>query len=277
VLNQKLALLAILVGIFLGLGPDRSQAAKLYQISLFGTKLGTLQRVKNCLDYHVCKPVESSVAGGNPDFRLHLFVNLERSELEWFANECGVDQDQTRMVILDGSTRVPESILLMQAKNLEMKAPIDIPFRPLEDLQRIHDETANLIRNGSFDEAIQYALDSFGIPLGGYRIVISKDPKQEFSQTDHFQRVIEIGRGHFFSPCNLFLALRHEAEHVKQVRFDDSCRTPTTFTDHFSRERSAYLNDVRTIKRMCPDSGLVMAMELNSLLKFQKSYTHKTD
>ncbi|MBU6154602.1 MAG: hypothetical protein KGP28_09905 [Bdellovibrionales bacterium] len=246
-----------------------------YQITATGSRLGALQKVKNCIDYRFCKVVSSSIAGGDPLYRFHLFVFLDQTELESMARECGVDQHGTRIVVVDALTKKPSTIQFGPAKNLELPEPIDVALRPRAELKRIFDETKSLIQSGNLKGAVEFAASKFNLPLGGYSVKISQASEQGFCITNHEKKEIEFGRSFFENPCMLFSALRHEAEHVRQVQFMEQCVAPSTFEDHVHRERSAYLNDLRLAKALCYDPDMAELLELGAIENFIKSYLQK--
>ena len=70
--------------------------------------------------------------------------------------------------------------------------------------------------------------------------------------------------------------MRHELEHVSQVAKLNSCHAvgkSHNFIDHVTRERSAYLNDIRNIPLFCPDAYVSEQMVNGTTNVFFNSYT----
>ncbi len=249
-----------------------------YQFSTRDTEIGNIILAKNCLDYNFCGGDGASLAGGDGSWRLHTQMDLNRLQLNRALITCDFKNIGTQVSILNRATKEAVSLdPLFDASEYIAPAPnLYIPqMNPSEKAAKSSKIDA-LIKVGKKAEAVNAVIREYGFKTNGYSIRIMGDMGNAGAVTDHGKREIRISESAFQHACVLIQTVRHELEHTTQMTRVEECMSRTgghNLMDHVNRERSAYLNDIRTIPQFCPDARFARALQDGVTDTFLRSYT----
>jgi hypothetical protein len=230
-----------------------------YQVSTSDTQIGNIILAKNCLDYNFCGGQGTSLAGGNPDFRLHTFIDLNPVQMTQAALVCDFRNIGTAVSIknLQSHSTLPLNPVKSGAAPFDSVPNLYFPAMTAQQKQEKASIVGALSHAGRKLEAIQAVIQEYGLQNFGYAIRLGGNMGNAAAVTDHQKREIRVSDSAFDHPCVLIETIRHELEHVTQIAQVDRCiakKQGHNLMDHVTRERSAYLNDIRTIPQFCPDA-----------------------
>jgi hypothetical protein len=248
-----------------------------YLISTRDTDIGQVILAKNCLDYTVCGGNGGTLAGGDGSWRLHAGVNLNFFQLKRTLMSCNFKNIGTTVIIKNQLTNESVSLdpIFDASSYLHPVANLNFPAMSLKLKQQNMKRIASHLNSGNKSEAISEVIRLYQLDPNGYSIKLGGDMGNAGAVTDHSKGEIRVSDSAFAHPCLLTLTLRHEMEHVTQMQRVESCYSmgnPTNLSDHINRERSAYLNDIRTIPQHCGDEHVSRALQESTIDQFIKSY-----
>jgi hypothetical protein len=248
-----------------------------YQFSTRDTEIGNIILAKNCLDYNFCGGDGASLAGGDGSWRLHTRMDLNRVQLNRALITCDFKNIGTQVSILNRATKESVSLdPLFDASEYFDPAPnLNIAQMSQSEKAAKSSRIDALLKSGKKSEAVSAVISEYGFKTNGYSIRIMGDMGNAGAVTDHSKREIRISESAFQHPCVLIQTVRHELEHTTQMTRVDNCLSKTgghNLMDHVNRERSAYLNDIRTIPQFCPDARVSKSMQDGVTQTFLDSY-----
>lgn len=248
-----------------------------YYMYLETDELEDLQEFKNCIDYSQCGKYNESIVDDPANYRMHIWKSMAPSELNELIRSCPVKDLAKKLVvrnkdqkgkIIDVSKIKPYPI---QQKNVAKKANPAIFYQPSEAVaMSMVNVIGNLIKTKQISAAHQNILYTWGIDLHGYSLTCTGQ-KGSFAVTQHGNKTITYGTDWLTEPCDFIRMIRHEAEHVAQMKKANSCGEHN-FDDHQKRERAAHLNDARFIKTVCPNMKAGVTIRNFCLNRFRKNY-----
>ena len=267
-----LALLSLLV--FQG----TSAFADSYQVSVSDTELGNVILAKDCLDYTVCGGSGSSIAGGNPDYRLHAFIDLSEVEMNSVLKVCNFAKLGIKVSVknLSKNAVVPVSTV-DNGYDIRVKFP-SVYVAELSPTNKIekYNKVKAMLDAKQRQAAIDVVLAEYGLSTGGYAVKFGGDMGKAGAVTDHQSKTVTVSDSIFEHPCILIQTMRHELEHVSQIAKVNACASKGkghNLVDHVARERSAYLNDIRNVSLFCADPDMTKSIEEFMTSVFFQSYT----
>ena len=216
------------------------------------------QVIVNCLAYQYCGN-GSEVFALDKNFNetsTDLYFDLSAAEIKSLSSACPFWKfnltdtfitDETNPnhlksinLILDHQFSKNEMSLFFSDRN-----PVYInSFKKPANLDLILERVEKAIQEQKYEEAFHTVLKDFGIKLRGYSLLINGDNPSSCS-TNHQNKVVNCGH-----PKNAFdtiRLMRHEAEHVLQVKHEFDCQSlgaHSLFAEQVNRERNAYINDM---------------------------------
>ncbi len=225
-----------------------------YTISLSGVSLAELNRVKNCVDYLVCENALSQIFRSVVMSTMNIKLEATHSEISQIIHSCVEPYPQFNPVVTDSSGAAAElSFGTSRMKSGIVKSPIILEPESAEKVFLAKTKMDQMMLLKDYNGAISFASTEFGINYNGYKV--SYDPLlKDYAITTHENATIRVGTGFMESACDLILALRHESEHVAQMKRANECKAlgmKSAFNDHLYRERSAYLNDILNVPTYC--------------------------
>ena len=231
-----------------------------YQFSTSDNDLGKIVLVKDCLDYTFCGGEGASLAGGNPDYRLHTFIELTDKQFRVALNVCNFAKIGVKVSIKNLTKNtfvtVPD---VDTGKDMRSSVPTVFMGNVFGGEQTSkYNKIKVLMDDNKKQEAVDAVLAEYGISTAGYSVKFGGNMGKAGAVTDHQLKTVTVSDSAFSDPCILILTMRHELEHVAQFSKVTSCAAQGrshNFTDHVTRERSAYLNDIRNIPLVCPDKN----------------------
>lgn len=231
-------------------------------------KIEDLQVLKNCLDYTVCTKNQESIVDDPKNYRLHIWTNLEPGQIRSLVENCPIKDIQNKLVVKKDGQKGQRLSLKTYSPNLkgqaELKKKANPAFYPETSANTVK-VIEQLLKEKKILDAQKLVLTFWGIDLHGYKInYTGKDGN--FAVTNHGKKTIEYGKTWTENSCLFMRMIRHEAEHVAQMKRAKSCGNQHNFEDHKMRERAAYLNDARFLDTICP------VQKKNSLSYFRQHY-----
>jgi hypothetical protein len=279
-LMRRMKTPALLSLALLSLTPPASAFATPYQISTSDTEIGNIILAKNCLDYTFCGGEGTSLAGGDGSWRLHAYMDLNAAQLSKAHQVCQFKTIGTSVSIKNLQTNSPLVLPVASPSGSTFSSVPNLYFPEMTqaEKQAKASRIQSLIQAGKKLESIETVIREYGLQNLGYAIRLGGDMGRAGAVTDHQKREIRVADAAFDHPCVLIETVRHELEHVTQIAQADRCLAKNqghNLNDHVTRERSAYLNDIRTIPQFCPDARFAKMLQDAVTDTFLSSYTRK--
>jgi hypothetical protein len=248
-----------------------------YYFYFEGKNLEDLQALKNCIDYTQCGRYEESIVDDPANYRMHLWKSMSMDELNNLVKTCPIP-DLAKKLVVRYKDQKGKNISVKQLKpypeaqkTVSKKASPAIFHEPSQPVSKaVVDLVKKLLLTGKTNEAHNMILYTWGIDLHGYSLSHTQQ-KGSFAVTNHDQKTIKYGNDWLSEPCDFIRMIRHEAEHVAQVKMSNSCPTHN-FDDHNKRERAAHLNDARFMNNVCVNTKAGADVRKFCLERFRSNY-----
>jgi hypothetical protein len=264
----------------LWIGTTLAAHAATYQYSISSPDGTKLALVKNCVDYSACllpNLILNPQAG-----RSHLRVQLPTDQdAKNFFRFCDFRHQNTEVLLFNESTRKESrSTDADVAPLLDQFATLPnlyVPSLSAEEKVRLASTVTALIRANKQLEAIQHIVRTLHLDTYSYRFE-STPSLGTVAITTHETKLIRIGSYYFSDPCQLTRVIRHELEHVSQMKRANQCKSaglPNRLDDHMERERSAYLNDIANASRYCGNPATTKHIINNAWIQMKDRYLRK--
>lgn len=233
-----------------------------YYLYFEGKNLEDLQVLKNCLDYTVCGKNQESLVDDPTNYRMHIWTKLTSSQLQNLVSTCPIANLNTKLKVKENN-KSGEPVLLKNIKpspigqkKLIDKASPAFFHRPSG---RVVKETMmkldSLLKEAKVKEAEDLVLYIWGIKLHDYKLAYG-GVADNYATTEHGKKLVRYGKAWLKDSCSFARMIRHEAEHISQVKRKEECHNNHNLIDHVMRERAAYLNDARFVQDICPDRNI---------------------
>lgn len=242
-----------------------------YEIVVVGNDLAEINQVKNCIDYTVCEYASNILERNQQYSKMTIHVKLDRAELKQVSEKCVIPyQSEFSMTVRRAGAshsldlNPAQSILFSTAERWNQN-PLYVKNFSRDENEMQLSAITRMIERRRYTEAMIYASQVYELDFNGYALRYNPRKKDaEYALSDHQEKVVQIGHNFFETACDLMVGLRHEAEHVYQMKRESECRAMkkvSAFQDHLYRERSAYLNDIYNVRRYCNDSKVIQDEE----------------
>lgn len=221
-----------------------------------------MQIFKNCLDYSACGKNKESLVNDPKNYRMHIWAKLTSSQLKNIVTSCPIENLNTKLIVKESNQAGgPVSLKNMKPSALGQKQMLakSSPAFFHKPSARVTKETMqkldSLLKEGKVKEAEDLVLYIWGINLHDYKLAYG-GVGDNFATTEHGKKLIRYGKTWLNDSCSFIRMIRHEAEHIAQVRRKNECKSDHNLNDHVMRERAAYLNDARFVQGICPESNV---------------------
>lgn len=228
-----------------------------YYFYLETTELEDLQAFKNCIDYSQCGKYQESIVDDPKNFRMHIWKNMSESQVTDLVKSCPVPDLAKKLVVRkNGQTGALVNVKNIKPNVFSQKALASsgnpaIYYEPSAQTSKTMVEVIrSTLKQNQVATAHKLLLSTWNISLHGYSLTYTGQ-KGSFAVTNHGEKTIKYGKDWLSEPCDYIRMIRHEAEHVNQMRMSNSCYGDHNFADHTKRERAAHLNDARFMKNVC--------------------------
>lgn len=244
-----------------------------------GQSIEELQEIKNCLDYLKCGKSAESIVDDQKNYRIHIWDNLSRKELNQLSNSCPIRNLQQRLVVRKKDQtgkviplKVDATARLQQESYKKAANPAIFTHISPKEASLVMEKISVLLKAEKTKEVTDIILKTWGIDLHGYSLEYTKKAGS-FATADHKNRKVSYTKDWLGNPCDFVRMIRHEAEHVAQFKMMKSCSGNHNFADHKMRERAAHLNDALFIKTVCPHIPDKVSIIRNFCVKrFKENY-----
>lgn len=240
--------------------PNYFQFSSKYYLYYESNNLEDLQVLKNCLDYSVCGKNQESIVADPFNYRMHIWTKLTLLELENLIRTCPIPNISSKLVVKEnGQSGKPVSLThikpsaIDQQKLMKNSSPAFFQRHSDKFSKDSMKKLGELLKANKTKEAEALVISVWGINLHDYKIEYGK-VGDTFATTSHKDKMIRYGKSWLESPCDFARMIRHEAEHVAQVKRSAACGGKHNYSDHSMRERAAHLNDARFAEAVCPES-----------------------
>lgn len=242
-----------------------------------GKELEDLQTLKNCLDYSMCGKHQESIVDDPKNYRLHIWKEMSQNEIQMLLRSCPIP-DLARKLVIRKKSQTGESVKLDKTlPNFPLQLSLSRKASPAiyanvtkESAQAVVTKVGTLLGQKKTEEAEALILKTWKIDLHGYNIRFTGESGGH-AVTHHDKKEIAYGSAWLKEPCDYIRMIRHEAEHVAQMKMARSCSSHS-LSDHKMRERAAHLNDARFLREICPDSKAGISTRNHCLNRFRNNY-----
>jgi hypothetical protein len=248
-----------------------------YYMYFEGDTLEDLQSLKNCIDYTMCGKYQESIVDDPKNYRLHLWKSMTPKQLSSLVKSCPVTDLAKKLVvrennqdgkIVDIKKIKPRHKSEKKVSNLASPAIFHDPGEAVSNATV--DIVKKLLESNKIQDAHNIILQTWKIDLHGHELIYTKKPGT-FAVTNHSKKSITYGKEWLKEPCDYIRMIRHEAEHVAQVKMSKTC-PDHNFSEHKNRERAAHLNDARFMKNICANNKSGDSVRNYCLDRFRKNY-----
>lgn len=230
-----------------------------YYLYFEGKSIEELQILKNCIDYSKCGKSKESIVDDPKNYRIHIWDKFTKSELQRLINLCPIPNIQNQILIRRGNNEGEKITLVPNRTESEAqtagyrRAANPAVFTKIspKSAEEAMKKISAYLKDEKTTEATDLILKTWNIDLHGYDLIYTKKPGS-YATADHQKRQISYAKDWLANPCDFVRMIRHEAEHVTQVKQMRSCGGDHNFSDHKMRERAAHLNDALFIGTVCP-------------------------
>ena len=210
--------------------------------------LADVAPIYSCLAYQGCNMTTYTLGNQN---RLHIYTDKTIREINEDLGRCDlrmvnalslneINEDNTSTAIL-----IPPQAAIL-ANKISLAPAILSP----KTSTAIAELTARLGKEELLTVGRDDIIETLGIENTGYTTTLTED-KTFGGLTDHQAKTVKIAivwsDGTRLPPHRIIDVVRHEFDHVRQVKQSDQCPNyglDSTFGDHVRRERAAYLDDL---------------------------------
>ncbi len=259
---------------------DKLKLQAPYYFYFEGKELEDLQTLKNCIDYTQCGKYQESIVDDPSNYRLHLWKSMSPDELTNLVRTCPIPDLSKKLIVRakdqNGKIIDLKGIKTFPAAQLRVAQKAN-PAIFHEPSQAVSIAMVNVVKNylaaGKVSDAHRTILYTWGIDLHGYKLSYTGQ-SGNFAVTNHGKKTIMYGKEWLADPCDYIRMIRHEAEHVAQMKMAKSCGDHN-FDDHNKRERAAHLNDARFMKNVCANTKAGDTVRKFCLERFRNNYMNK--
>jgi hypothetical protein len=235
-------------------------------------KFQNLQIIKNCFDYMFCKTYTQNFSPGSEDYfqvakdySVDIHISLNSDELKTFFHGCNVDAFEGTIELRDDKTMQPiaipplavmKQINVKETEFLNQLAPAEISL--IQDRASIESSKKLIqkyIDEEQYELALNQTLKDFKLTYCNYDVSYDELPGSICGQIDKGNLLMTIDMVQIKDDCLFIGTVRHEVEHIRQHNRVDQCKGITNFKTRTNKERSAYLNDLLNMDRICPEEA----------------------
>lgn len=240
-------------------------------------ELEDLQALKNCIDYSFCGKSTESIVDDPKNYRLHLWKNMSMGEVQTLMKSCPIKDLAKNLVVrkksqtgtvIDLKKFLPNN--LFQTQMAKRASPAIYHQQTAKNAKAAVDLIRSFLKAKNIAAAEKLILATWGIDLHGYKLNYTKEPGG-YAVTNHGKKEISYGNDWLDEPCDYIRMIRHEAEHVAQMKMANSCGVHH-LKDHKNRERAAHLNDARFLRDICPNTKDGESVRNHCLNRFRSNY-----
>ncbi len=107
-----------------------------------------------------------------------------------------------------------------------------------------------------YDLALDQTLKDFKISICDYKTSYEEIEGSVCGQVEYWKFLVTLDMVQMKDACFFIATVRHEAEHIQQHnRTEHACKNVSNFESSTNKERSAYLNDLLNMDRICPEES----------------------
>ena len=236
---------------------------------------GEASRIYNCLAYQKCDVIQTSIHIPNSDpsdWQLDLFLSRDPSEIESQLSRCDLTAFKGQLQIIATSGKIQPLVWKPDLKPLDLEPAL--LFKPESNPQAWMPELKKRIEQKDLKGAFSWVMQKTHWSAEDYKFVVNQKEKK-YAFTFHDRKKIKFPGSFDFTPCQFVRMLRHELEHIQQVKFENQCATfhqKSSFQDHIERERAAHFSDVAEAELYCPTD--IFFVLFHSKEEIEKKYLH---
>lgn len=203
-------------------------ATALVMLFLSQSSWNEVKLAQSCLGYADCSMEVFSFPDARPGSFILSVKGMDARTAQARLAACGLGET------LAGKVRAGSQPLDIPKAAATAAAPAPAGLHPIL-LAQNKAELKRLLKLGMSDpvQAGHAVMELFGLAGAAYRVIADPKIPDGVAQTSHQARTIRMNPK-YSSPCAFWWAIRHELEHVAQIRFAGQCAQ--------AGQRSAYLS-----------------------------------
>ena len=210
---------------------------------------------QSCLTYADCSTEVFAFPDAGEGKYILSVKGMDALTVQARLTACGLGEALAGKVRTSGGQ--PLEIQKLRAPIVEAPRPAGLSAAVLEQNRAVLNQT---IRLGMTDpaKAGQSMMALFGVAEAGYQVVADPSVADGVAETNHQARTIRMNP-RYSTSCAFWWAIRHELEHVAQLRFAKQCANASKRSVYLSqsmREYDAYLGDLAYAGFACKGSWL---------------------
>lgn len=216
-------------------------------------------QIKNCIDFTTCVHYEEKLSKAEGVYRWRVKFN---EPLENFLNklgDCRINRSDFTLLLreVDG-TIVTDFNLLKGNKSEKLRSkyfPMELREEALLSLKRKEPTVVKLLKSAEPLPALKSTVFEFEYSLEEYVLKIGVLPPGVLGRTHHLLKNVTYDLTKWDkNVCRFYQVMRHEVQHVKNVREIIGCQGEHHFVRGKNDDLSAYVNDLAFINRYCPEN-----------------------
>lgn len=215
-------------------------------------------QIKNCLDFSVCSPYEETLRKDQEVYRWKVKFSEPISIITSAMSDCRISNTDYSLLLRSEEGKVlPDFKIMLGTKNEKQKVkyfPMELRKEAYTSLKRKEASVESLLKSSEPLPAMQSAVFEFEYSLEEYKLKSGSLPPKVLGRTHHFNKDVTYDLSKWDgSVCRFYQVMRHEVQHVKNVREIYNCRGRHHFVKNHNDDISVYVNDLSFIKNFCPE------------------------
>lgn len=216
-------------------------------------------QIKNCIDFSTCVHYEEKLSKIEGFYRWRVKFN---EPLENFLNklgDCRINHSDFTLLLREVDGKIMTDFQFIQGNKSEKLRtkyfPMELRREALQSLKRKEPSVESMLKSSDPLPALKSAVFEFEYSLEEYMLKIGTLPQGVLGRTHHLLKDVTYDLTKWDGRvCRFYQVMRHEVQHVRNVRESISCGGEHHFVRGKNDDLSAYVNDLAFINRYCPEN-----------------------
>lgn len=228
------------------------------ELELTTKNIQAYAQIKNCVDFTTCVHYEEKLQKLEDLYRWKVKFN---EPLENFLNnlsECRINHSDFTLLLREVDGKILTDFNFIQGNKSEKLRtkffPMELREEALISLKRKEPSIEYTLKSNEPLPALKSAVFEFEYSLEEYMLKIGALPQGVLGRTHHLLKNVTYDLSKWDGRvCRFYQVMRHEVQHVKNVREIIGCGGEHHFVRGKNDDISAYVNDLAFINRYCPE------------------------
>lgn len=228
------------------------------ELELNTSNIHAYAQVKNCLDLTMCSPYQESLQKTKEVYRWRVKFNEPIDHVTKAMSECRISYSDFTLLIRGEDGKVLSDFKLLYGKKNERLRqkyfPMELREEALVSLKSKEPTMEALLKKSESLSAMKSAAFEFEYSLQEYDLKVAPLPPKVLGRTHHLLKDITYDLSKWDGKiCRFYQVMRHEVQHIKNVREIMDCGGNHHFARGKNDDISVYVNDLSFIDRYCPE------------------------